>query len=250
MTIKEIADLCGVTEQTVLNWTHKIADDLPKNLEGLSVKLEEARKSGKDPADFTLDETIAIIGEGGGNKTLASLLAENAMNKNAVAVFGAYDISEDAVLGQVRQAVIEGTIATAKCILDMRAYKYTRLALCGKREECKRYTYENGGRVYAMPMSKCWTRFNVLVYNAWGKCVREGLAARERLFTTIENLVREYDMGKFITCERVDFEDYLDWCLNRSVSKPWGKLFNTQRLLPDSVLGFKTEKKPGAQYTL
>jgi predicted transcriptional regulator len=86
MTIKEVAELCGVTEQTVLNWTHKVADDLPKNLEGLSVKLEEARKSGKDPADFTLDETLAIIGEGGKNKALASLLAENAVNKNALAV--------------------------------------------------------------------------------------------------------------------------------------------------------------------
>jgi hypothetical protein len=84
MIIKEIAELCGVTEQTVLNWTHKVADDFPKNLEGLNVKLEEARKSGKDPVDFTLNETLAIIGEGGKNKALASLLAENAVTKNAL----------------------------------------------------------------------------------------------------------------------------------------------------------------------
>jgi predicted transcriptional regulator len=86
MTIKEIADLCGVTEQTIRNWTHKVADDPAKNLQGLAEKLAEAEKSGKDPADFTLEETLTIIGEGGKNKALASLLAENAVTKNALAV--------------------------------------------------------------------------------------------------------------------------------------------------------------------
>jgi hypothetical protein len=93
MTIKEIAELCGAkSEQTVKNWAHKIGDDPAKNWQGLAVKLAEAEKSGKDPADFTLDETLAIIGEGGGNKALASLLAENAMSKNALAVQGAQGV--------------------------------------------------------------------------------------------------------------------------------------------------------------
>jgi uncharacterized protein YjcR len=86
MTIKEIAELCGVEPRTINNWVHKIADDPGKNFQGLAVKLEEAEKSGKDPADFTLDETLAIIGEGGKNKALASLLAENAANKNTLKV--------------------------------------------------------------------------------------------------------------------------------------------------------------------
>jgi hypothetical protein len=38
------------------------------------------------PADFTLEETLAIIGEGGGNKALASLLAEDARNKDALEI--------------------------------------------------------------------------------------------------------------------------------------------------------------------
>jgi transcriptional regulator with XRE-family HTH domain len=84
MTIKEIAELCGVDRRTVERWAHKIADDLGKNFQGLAVKLAEAEKSGKDPADFTLDETLAIIGEGGENKALASLLAETAATKNAL----------------------------------------------------------------------------------------------------------------------------------------------------------------------
>jgi hypothetical protein len=86
MTIKEIAELRGTNRTTVLRWAHKIADDPVQNAQGLAVKLAEAEKSGKDPADFTLEETLAIIGEGGRNKALASLLAENAANKNALAV--------------------------------------------------------------------------------------------------------------------------------------------------------------------
>jgi transcriptional regulator with XRE-family HTH domain len=66
MTVKEIADLCGVDQSTVWRWAQK--DNLLHFAKGIIEKLEEARKSGKDPADFTLDETLAIIGEGGGNK--------------------------------------------------------------------------------------------------------------------------------------------------------------------------------------
>jgi DNA-binding transcriptional MerR regulator len=93
MTIKEIAELCGVSGETVRRWVHEIidptqnvegSDDPAKNWQGLVIKLEEAEKSGTTPADFTLEETLAIIGEGGKNKALASLLAENATNKNAV----------------------------------------------------------------------------------------------------------------------------------------------------------------------
>jgi transcriptional regulator with XRE-family HTH domain len=86
MTIKKIAELCGVDRRTVERWAHKVSDDPGQNAQGLAEKLKEAEKSGKDPADFTLDETLAIIGEGGGNKPLASLLAENARNKDALAV--------------------------------------------------------------------------------------------------------------------------------------------------------------------
>jgi predicted transcriptional regulator len=87
MTIKEIAELCGVDQSTVWRWAQK--DDLLQNAKGITVKLEEARKSGKDPAAFTLEETLAIIGEGGNNKALASLLKENAENKDKL-VSGRY----------------------------------------------------------------------------------------------------------------------------------------------------------------
>jgi transcriptional regulator with XRE-family HTH domain len=84
MTIKEIAELCGVDRRTIERWAHKVSNDPGQNAQGLAEKLEQAKKSGKDPADFTLEETLAVIGEGSGNKTLAVLLAENASNKNAL----------------------------------------------------------------------------------------------------------------------------------------------------------------------
>jgi hypothetical protein len=80
MTIKEIAELCGVDERTVYRWVE--AGD--KMSPGLKQKFE---KSGHGvSADFTLGETLVIIRDGGKNKTLAALLAENAANKNALAI--------------------------------------------------------------------------------------------------------------------------------------------------------------------
>jgi predicted transcriptional regulator len=92
MTIKEIADLCGVDERTVLRWAHRLEKIDPNNLTQSAEKISAARflqivKDIKEklenaghgiPADFTLEETITIIGKGGENETLASLLSENA----------------------------------------------------------------------------------------------------------------------------------------------------------------------------
>ena len=39
MTIKEIAELCGVEGRTVLNWIHKIIDNPGKNFQGLAENL-------------------------------------------------------------------------------------------------------------------------------------------------------------------------------------------------------------------
>jgi len=86
MTIKEIAELCGVSDQTILNWAHRVKS-LNQNIWlRISEKLEQG--SQEQPSDYDIEETLAIIGEGGKNKTLAALLAENAANKNAVALSG------------------------------------------------------------------------------------------------------------------------------------------------------------------
>jgi hypothetical protein len=39
MTIKEIAELCGVEPRTINYWVHKIADDPGKNFQGINEKL-------------------------------------------------------------------------------------------------------------------------------------------------------------------------------------------------------------------
>jgi transcriptional regulator with XRE-family HTH domain len=100
MTVKEIAELCGVDQSTVWRWAQ--GNDLLQNAKGIAEKLEDARKSGKDPAKFTLEETLAIIGEGGGNKTLASLLADNVAikkvwNSPEMVIRKAIQLTEDCI---------------------------------------------------------------------------------------------------------------------------------------------------------
>ena len=91
MTIKEIADLCGVDERTIYRWTEdpacKVqaeADDKMSSDLFLQIRKKLDSAGHGKPANFTLEETLAIIGEGGKNKALAALLAENAANKNAL----------------------------------------------------------------------------------------------------------------------------------------------------------------------
>jgi Prophage antirepressor len=102
MTAKQIAELCEVTERAVQLWTKK-AD------ENISEKISSAGH-GK-PADFTLDEALAIIRAGGKN-TLADLLADNAQKSAAPAAVPAvrpsrypfFDRSDcAAVLSELRQ---------------------------------------------------------------------------------------------------------------------------------------------------
>jgi hypothetical protein len=82
MTIKEIAELCRVSDQTVLNWIHRLESLNQKIWLRLSEKLKQG--SPEHPSDYDLGETLEIISEGGNNKTLASLLAENAIAKTAL----------------------------------------------------------------------------------------------------------------------------------------------------------------------
>ena len=86
MTIKEIAELCGVEERTVRNWCHG-KRFLRENFSLRNIIVKKLEKgSPEKPSDFSLEETLAIIGDGGGNKTLAALLEENSKNKNALGI--------------------------------------------------------------------------------------------------------------------------------------------------------------------
>ena len=74
MTVKEIAELCGVEDRTVRNWCH--GERFLKENFSLRNAIVEKLSSGSPevPADFSLEETLAIIRDGGKNETVAALL--------------------------------------------------------------------------------------------------------------------------------------------------------------------------------
>ena len=74
MTVKEIAELCGVEDRTVRNWCH--GERFLKENFSLRNAIVEKLSNGSPevPADFSLEETLAIIRDGGKNETLAALL--------------------------------------------------------------------------------------------------------------------------------------------------------------------------------
>jgi hypothetical protein len=78
MTIREIAELTGKSMRSVVIWIRSCAETAQDNAQKPPVRerLETAQKT-KKPAEFTLEETIAII-RAGGNELLANLLAQNA----------------------------------------------------------------------------------------------------------------------------------------------------------------------------
>jgi transposase len=59
MTTKEIVEAVGKDERTVRRWVNRAAD----KMSGLSDKVSEAERT-KKPADYTLEETLAIIEAG------------------------------------------------------------------------------------------------------------------------------------------------------------------------------------------
>lgn len=76
MTVKEIAELCGVEDRTVRNWCH--GERFLKENFSLRNAIVEKLSNGSPevPADFSPEETLAIIRDGGKNETLAALLEE------------------------------------------------------------------------------------------------------------------------------------------------------------------------------
>jgi hypothetical protein len=84
MTIKEIAELCGVDERTVQRWIESLKN-VKSGQNVVSLQILDKLGQGK-AADLSLETVVAIIRDGGKNKTLAALLEENAANKNALVI--------------------------------------------------------------------------------------------------------------------------------------------------------------------
>jgi predicted transcriptional regulator len=77
MTIKEIAEICSVGEQTVRDWLRAGTKSVPVAPSIVSAKRKIEKAGHGKAANLTLEETLAII-RAGGRHTLASLLEENA----------------------------------------------------------------------------------------------------------------------------------------------------------------------------
>ena len=76
MTVKEIAELCGVDKTTVYRWVEH-DNFLSCKMQLRKSILEQIQNGSPEvPADFSLEETLAIIRDGGKNETLAALLEE------------------------------------------------------------------------------------------------------------------------------------------------------------------------------
>lgn len=111
MTIKEIAELCGVDKTTVYRWVEK-DDFLSCEMQLRKSIIKKIKKgSPEKPSDFSLEETLAIIGDGGGNKTLAALLEENSRNKNALSIEARTGIVQTMSAFNSRLDRIEKTLA-------------------------------------------------------------------------------------------------------------------------------------------
>ena len=102
MTTKEIAEAVSKPEQTVKNWVKKTSSKMDQ----VRAKMDQASHD-KKPADYDLEETVAII-EIGLGKNAAALFRENAKNRKEPAA-GRNDLQN--VL-QVKEVSTELEIAT------------------------------------------------------------------------------------------------------------------------------------------
>jgi len=75
MNVKEIAQAVGKPERTVHNWVQRVSAKMAQ----VGAKMAQASID-KKPADYDIDETIAIIEQGMG-KNAAAIFRENAGNK-------------------------------------------------------------------------------------------------------------------------------------------------------------------------
>jgi DNA-binding MurR/RpiR family transcriptional regulator len=125
VTIREIADLCGVDASTIRKWINR-EDFLKGNFPLRNAILEKLEHGSPErPSDFDLEETLAII-ESGGNATLAALLRENAANKSALTVAGSLNARRDTafieqLIGQLVEAKITAAMSRIPAPVPQRA---------------------------------------------------------------------------------------------------------------------------------
>ena len=99
MTTKEIAEAVGKDERTIQRWAKRAGDKMAS----IGDKVSSAGHG--IGADYSLDETCAIIEQGMG-KNAASLFRENAKNKTAPAAGSSLTARDMEVIGGVVAAIM------------------------------------------------------------------------------------------------------------------------------------------------
>jgi AcrR family transcriptional regulator len=188
MTIKEIADIVNVDRATIFRWAHKIdpmqnATGVSQNAKGLiEQKLEEAQKSGTEPARFTLDEVIAVI-RAGGRETLADLLADNARRKQCEAL----DLPENGAIRDLldivkrQMAVIESVMAELK--LSRRLETGSPIALLPDRsgEDGEWINTSELSALYGKSRATCLSHARAMGWDMWNMHPTEDGKMQRRL---------------------------------------------------------------------
>jgi hypothetical protein len=106
MTTKQIAQAVNKTERSVQSWSKKIGEKIAS----IGEKIASVQKTGK-PADYTLEETCAII-ETGMGKNAASLFYENAKSQllNTPSTESSLSVKDIALISQIVAATVAETI--------------------------------------------------------------------------------------------------------------------------------------------
>jgi len=149
MTIKQIAELCGIDESTVYRWIQK---GTSAECKSALAKCKSAREESIS-ARFTLPEILAIIRAGGKN-TLADLLAENAERRQQIAP--ALPVNYTELATAVAAAV---TTAIKPLVLELRrplptGYRQSTLSLPASTPNGDYYTIKAYGSMRGLKITK------------------------------------------------------------------------------------------------
>lgn len=112
MTTKQIAEAVGKTERTVRNWATRLAEKSAVVAEKLSAS------SPMKPADWDLEETIAIV-ELGLGRNAAALFRENATHADPPATLDAHSIAS--IVRETVAAMVPAIVAAVRGVIPERA---------------------------------------------------------------------------------------------------------------------------------
>jgi hypothetical protein len=200
MNVKEIASAVNKDERTVARWITKAS----VNMSEVGVKVSEAKRT-QNPADYTLDETCAIIEQGLGKNASALFrananfnntpLPESTLTQRDLDLISALTISIMSGLNQ-RISNIESKIEERQALLPAPEIKIRDSINKIVRE----YAHETG-TPYDMVWRQLYTEYNYR-FNS-----NVSLLAKNRDMKTIDYMDKEGLLNNLYTVAYKIFED-------------------------------------------